>query len=103
MEVHQLRALEAIVSEGSFLAAAKRLDLSQSSLSHAIAALESELGARLLDRGRYGAKLTDTGRRVRPFALQILTSLESIRSETGRTTGLLTGRVRVGSIPSAAV
>jgi DNA-binding transcriptional LysR family regulator len=103
MEIHQLRALEAIATEGSFLAAAKRLGLSQSSLSHAIAALESELGVRLLDRGRFGATLTDAGRRVLPYALQILTSLDAIRSEADSSTGLLSGRVRVGSIPSASV
>ena len=103
MEIHQLRALEAIATEGSFIAAATRLDLSQSSLSHAIAALESELGARLLDRGRYGAKPTDAGRRVLPYARQILALLEAIRSETDGSGGLLSGRVRVGSIPSAAV
>jgi len=103
MEIHQLRAIDAIVTEGSFLAAAARLDLTQSSLSHAIAALESELGARLLDRGRYGAKPTDAGRRVLPYARQILTLLDAIRSETASSNGLLSGRVRVGSIPSAAV
>jgi len=103
MEIHQLRALDAIAAEGSFLAAAIRLGLSQSSLSHAIAALESELGARLLDRGRYGAKPTDAGRRVLPYARQILALLEAIQSETDDSAGLLSGRVRVGSIPSAAV
>jgi len=103
MEIHQLRALEAIASEGSFLAAAKRLDLSQSSLSHSIAVLEKELGERLLNRGRHGAKPTDAGRRVLPYARQILSSLDAIRSETDVSSGLLSGRVRVGSIPSAAV
>jgi DNA-binding transcriptional LysR family regulator len=103
MEIHQLRALEAIAREGSFLAAAVHLDVSQSSLSHAIAALERELGARLLDRGRYGAKPTDAGRRVLPYVRQVLASLEAIRAETDSSTGLLSGRVRVGSIPSATV
>jgi DNA-binding transcriptional LysR family regulator len=103
MEIHQLRALEAIAMEGSFLAAAARLDLSQSSLSHAIASLESELGARLLERGRHGARPTDAGRRILPYARQVLASLEAIRSETDNSAGLLSGRVRVGSIPSAAV
>jgi DNA-binding transcriptional LysR family regulator len=103
MEIHQLRALEVIVTEGSFLAAAARLDVSQSSLSHAIAVLERELGARLLDRGRYGAKPTDAGRRILPYARQILASVDAIRAETDSSAGLLSGRVRVGSIPSAAV
>jgi hypothetical protein len=36
MEIHPLRTLEANVREGTFAAAAARLDLSQSSLSHII-------------------------------------------------------------------
>lgn len=103
MEIHQLRALDAISKEGSFLAAAAHLDVSQSSLSHAIAALERELGTRLLDRGRSGAKPTEAGRRILPYARQALAALDAIRSETDNASGLLSGRVRVGSIPSAAV
>jgi DNA-binding transcriptional LysR family regulator len=103
MEIHQLLALETIVKEGSFVAAATRLDLSQSSLSHAIAKLERELGARLLDRGRHGARPTDAGRRILQHVGQILASVEAIHSETDNSMGLLSGRVRVGSIPSATV
>jgi DNA-binding transcriptional LysR family regulator len=103
MEIHQLRALESIVNEGSFVAAAARLDLSQSSLSHAIATLERELGVRLLDRGRHGAKPTEAGRRILQHGRQILASVEAIVAETDDAMGLLSGRVRVGSIPSAAV
>jgi DNA-binding transcriptional LysR family regulator len=103
MEIQQLRALEAIARQGSFLAAAAHLDVSQSSLSHSIATLEHDLGARLLDRGRNGAKPTDAGRRILPYARQILASLDAIRAESDTSTGLISGRVRVGSIPSAAV
>jgi DNA-binding transcriptional LysR family regulator len=38
-----------------------------------------------------------------PYARQVLSSLDAIRAETSNATGLLAGRVRVGSIPSAAV
>jgi DNA-binding transcriptional LysR family regulator len=103
MEIHQLRALETIVKEGSFVAAAARLDLSQSSLSHAIAALELELGVRLLDRGRHGARPTEAGRRILKHGSQILASVEAILAETDSSVGILSGRVRVGSIPSATV
>jgi DNA-binding transcriptional LysR family regulator len=103
VEIHQLRALENIVKEGSFMAAAARLDLSQSSLSHAIAALERELGVRLLDRGRHGARPTEAGRRILQHGSQILASVEAILAETKSFTGQLSGRVRVGSIPSATV
>ena len=103
MELHQLRALEAIVREGSFVDAAARLDLSQSSLSHAIAALERELGVRLLDRGRHGARPTEEGRRILKHGSQILASVEAILAETDSSVGILSGRVRVGAIPSATV
>jgi DNA-binding transcriptional LysR family regulator len=103
MEIQQLRALEAIAKEGSFLAAATHLNASQSSLSHAIATLEQDLGARLLDRGRHGAKPTDAGLRILPYVRQVLSSLDAIRAETDTSAGLVSGRVRVGSIPSGAV
>jgi DNA-binding transcriptional LysR family regulator len=103
MEIHQIRALDAIVSNGSYLAAAAQLDQSQSSLSHAVSTLEKELGVRLLERGRHGAKPTEAGRRVLPHLRQILTLIELVRAETACGPGLITGRVRVGSIPSAAV
>ena len=100
MEIQQLRALEAIAREGSFLAAAARLDVSQSSLSHSIATLERDLGARLLDRGRNGAKPTDAGRRVLPFARQVLASLDAIRAESDASTGLISGRAASGPSPA---
>src|SRR5260370_23726924 len=68
-----------------------------------MAAFERCLGVRLLDRGRSGAKPTDAGRRILPYARQILASLDATRSETDNSNGLLSGRVRVRSIPSAAV
>jgi DNA-binding transcriptional LysR family regulator len=55
IQLHPLRALVAIADTGSFTSAAQRLGVSQSSLSHAIADLEKELGILLFERGRQGA------------------------------------------------
>ena len=44
----QLMALVAVAEEGSFSGAALKLGLAQSTVSHAIATLESDLGAVLL-------------------------------------------------------
>jgi DNA-binding transcriptional LysR family regulator len=57
----------------------------------------------LLDRGRHGAEPTEAGRRILPHVRQILASVEGIVAETDDAMGLLSGRVRVGCIPSAAV
>ncbi len=57
----QLVAFEAIVANGTFRGAAERLNKSQSAVSHAIAALEAELGISLLSREGYRPRLTPEG------------------------------------------
>jgi DNA-binding transcriptional LysR family regulator len=103
MRLHHVRALVAIAETGSFMAAAKHLRISQSSLSHAIADLEEELEVRLLERGREGTVPTEVGRSILVHARQISTCLDSIREEAANMAGLLSGRVRIGSVPSTAV
>jgi DNA-binding transcriptional LysR family regulator len=103
MKLHHLRALLAIAENGSFTRAAAALEMSQSSLSHAVAEVERELGVSLLVRGRQGARLTEVGMRISAHARQALAAVHSIRAEAESTRGMLSGRIRIGSIPSAAV
>lgn len=103
MRLHHLRALVAISDSGSFTQAAKRLRISQSSLSHAISDLEQELNVSLLERGRQGARPSEAGLRILTYARQALASMESIRAEAQNSAGVLSGRVKIGSIPSAAI
>lgn len=103
MKLHHLRALLAIGDSGSFTGAAAALEMSQSSLSHAIAEFERELGVSLLARDRQGARLTEVGTRVSAHARQAFAAVGSIRAEADSARGVLTGRIRIGSIPSAAV
>ncbi|AHG87948.1 regulatory protein LysR [Gemmatirosa kalamazoonensis] len=51
MELRQLRYLLTVASEGSFLAASRRLRVAQPALSRQVARLEAELGVSLLERG----------------------------------------------------
>lgn len=103
MQIHHLRALLTIAETGSFVAAAMRLGISQSSLSHAIGDLEEELKLRLLERSRQGTQPTAAGQRILIHARQIFVSLDSICAEAANLTGLLSGRVRIGSVPSTAL
>jgi len=103
MKIHNLRALVTIADTGSFMAAAEHLEISQSSLSHAIADLEQELNLRLLERSCQGTQPTEAGRRILTHARQIFVCLDSIRAEAANMAGLLSGRVRLGSVPSAAI
>ena len=95
----QLRVLVTVVEEASFGAAADVLGLSQSGVSHAVAQLEQRLGARLLDRRRDGAALTDAGQQVLPHLRAALSSLDAARQASQRG-GRIDGVLRVGSLPS---
>lgn len=100
LKISQLRALVAVADLGNFSAAALHLELSQSTISHAIATLEEELGVVLLVRGRHGASLTHTGEQVIQEARQILQLLKVIQKKANLAKGLQTGEVRVASVRS---
>lgn len=61
LEPKQLMHLSMIADHGSFSRAAAALNISQPALSNSMAQLERSVGARVLERGRQGAKLTDVG------------------------------------------
>jgi DNA-binding transcriptional LysR family regulator len=64
----QLQVMLAVVEEGSFSGAARRLNRAQSAVTYAIQRLEEELGAALFDRASYRASLTEAGRSLLPRA-----------------------------------
>lgn len=102
MNIAHLQILLTVVETGSFSDAALRLDISQSAVSRAIAALEEELGVSLLTRGRFGARPTLVGERVIHHVRQILQLREDIDHEINIAKGLHGGRVRIASFRSAA-
>lgn len=102
MNIEHLRILQMVVDCGSFSTAALKLNISQSAVSRAIAALESELGVSLLTRGRFGAHPTLVGERVLHHSQTILNAREQIDYEVNSAKGLQGGRVRVASFRSAA-
>ena len=98
----QLIALVAVAEHGSFSEAALQLGLAQSTVSHAIATLESELGVVLLLRGRSGAVLTPLGTQICQQAKDILSLLENIQQTAKQAQGLQTGQVRVATVRTVA-
>lgn len=102
MRLQSLKALLAIAEHGSFSSAALELGVAQSSVSHAIAELEEELGVRLLARSRTGAVPTEVGERVVAHARGIERSLAAIEQEAQVESGELVGVVRVAAFRSLA-
>ena len=102
MTLQQLRILAAVARTGTFSGAALELDLGQSTVSHAVAEMEAELGVRLMHRGRAGATPTAAGERIVAHALRALEATEAIRQEASAEAGALRGHLRIAAIRSAA-
>lgn len=84
---------------GSFRKTAQHMHATQAAISQRVAALEAELGAKLVDRECSGFKLTPAGARVLRHAERLL-SLERELRLTARPDAPPAGRVRIGVIES---
>lgn len=93
-----MRYVVAVAETGGFTRAAERCRVVQSALSHQIARLEKELGARLFDRTSRSVRLTAAGEAFLPVARQTLQSAERARAEVAAATGEVRGRLAVGAI-----
>lgn len=102
MKLQSLRILVAVADCGSFSGAALELDLSQSTVSHAIADLEEELSVRLLERGRFGAVATEVGERIVAQARRLESSVDAIVQEAAAARGKLRGTLRMLAYRSVA-
>ena len=74
-----VRTFLAVAEAGSFTAAASGVYRSQAAVSQQIRRLESQVGARLFERGRREVTLSHAGRRLLPHARQLLTASEQAR------------------------
>ncbi|MFJ5556474.1 LysR family transcriptional regulator [Streptomyces sp. NPDC093250] len=98
MEIRQLRHFMAVVTEGTFTAAARAELIVQSALSTSIRNLERELGADLFDRTGRRVVLTEAGRALLPRARALLAGERSAREAVAAVAGLDSGRVAIGTI-----
>jgi len=101
MELRQLRYFKVIAQLGSFSKAAEQVFVAQSALSHQLAQLEAELGARLLHRSRRGVELTEAGKTFLAHAAAILRQVEDARASVRNIDGDPSGKVVFG-VPHSA-
>src|ERR1700739_2835326 len=98
IETRLLRYFVAVAEEHHFANAAERLRITPPTLTHQIRKLETELGARLLQRGGRKVVVTDAGQRFLTRARDILRDVEeatAIARQAGR--GEL-GRLQLGFV-----
>ncbi|MGH2876498.1 MAG: LysR substrate-binding domain-containing protein, partial [Solirubrobacteraceae bacterium] len=101
MELRQLRYFVAVAEELHFRRAAARLHISQPPLSQQIAALESELGCRLLERTRRRVELTAAGDAFLRDARTMLAELDRAVATARAIDSGQAGVLRIGFVGSA--
>jgi DNA-binding transcriptional LysR family regulator len=102
MELQQMRYVVAVAETNSFTRAAERCLVVQSALSHQIARLERELGAKLFERTSRRVRLTPAGAAFLLAARQCLDAAERAAAEVAAAVGEVRGRLAVGLIPTVA-
>jgi DNA-binding transcriptional LysR family regulator len=99
MDAGRLLTFRAVAREGSFSAAARTLSLTQPAVSQRVAALETQVGARLLDRDPGGLRLTRAGEVLLEHADAVAERLELADAQLAELAA--DTRLRIGAFPSA--
>jgi DNA-binding transcriptional LysR family regulator len=97
IEIRELKQIQAIAAERSFVKASNVLHISQPALSRSIKALEDRIGIRIFDRGREGADPTDPGLMVLKYAESVLAAASDMQRGLSFIRGVGTGVLRVGT------
>lgn len=101
MIIKQLVYLDALARERHFRRAADACNISQPTLSTAIAQLEEELGVLIVERGRQFKGLTKEGEVVLAHARRILAEADLLKQSISELRQGVSGRLRLGAIPTA--
>ncbi|MEP9369433.1 LysR family transcriptional regulator [Xanthobacter sp. VNH20] len=98
IDLRLLRVFVALTEAGGFADAQITLNLSQSTLSTHLAALERKLGGQLCERGRAGFRLTPFGESTFAAAKQLFADIDAFHGRIGRDQRTLVGRLRLGIV-----
>ncbi|MDQ0209081.1 LysR family transcriptional regulator [Alkalicoccobacillus murimartini] len=96
MDIKQLRYFKEIVEQGNISAAAEKLYMSQPPLSQQLRSLEQELDTLLFHRHGRKLELTEAGRSLYQYTLEILQLTEEAKQNVKDIGAGLTGTLSVG-------
>ncbi len=100
MDLQQLRYVVAVAASSSFTRAAEKCFVTQSALSHQIAALEREIGQRLFVRTSRSVALSEAGAAFLPHARAAVEAADQAVEEAAAASGTIVGSLRLGVIPT---
>lgn len=99
MDLRSLRHFVTLAQEGSFVSAAEALHLTQPALSRSIAALEQEMGVKLIERHRKGCTPTPAGELLLRDAAAILRQASTLQHTMHSYAKGELGHLRFGAAP----
>ena len=98
MNFTQIRSFNAVAELGSFTAAAKKLNVSQSAISEQIREAESRFKIKLFLRQANGISLTEYGKKLFDITSGINDIHEQAINLLGSAKNLTTGTLRIGTV-----
>jgi molybdate transport repressor ModE-like protein len=101
MDPRRVLTFRAVAHERSFSRAARELALSQPAVSNQVAALEREIGARLLEREPGGLRLTREGEILLAHADAVAERLQLADAQLAASATGRRARLRIGAFPTA--
>lgn len=102
MNISKYQIFLKTVECGNFSRAAEQLNFTQPGVSHAVQALENEMGVILLSRNRGGVTLTADGRALLPLIRQLCTVYHRLEQSAADLKGMNTGLVKVATFSSVS-
>jgi DNA-binding transcriptional LysR family regulator len=102
VDLERLRVFAEVARQGSVTRAARRLRLQQPTVSHALAALERDVGTALLERLPKGVRLTAAGEALLPYARQVPGLADEAVRAAREAAGLAARRVTLGCAETPA-
>lgn len=100
MNIRLLQHFATVAETLNFRQAAELVNLSQQAVSKSIMQLERQLGVRLLERSRHGVVLTEAGRRILPFALDVVASARRLENTVASVASNQSETISVGATPT---
>lgn len=100
MELRQLRYFVMVSKTLNFSEAARRLFITQGTLSQQIMQLENEIDAQLFDRSGHAIALTEAGEELLPLAVQTIQDADICNNRMKDLKGAVSGTLRIGTTHS---
>lgn len=103
MDSDKLRVFLKAVETGSFSAAGEQLGFTQAGVSYIIKALEGELGAQLLIRGKQGVRLTSAGSALFPSIRAAVEAMDELENAARSLKAPEAPRLKIGTLHSLSI